>query len=147
MVRAELVFDIWVVAPDAVPVLNRMPLVKAATFAYLVAKMPLAEIGLVVVVRQMIDDGVNLVRQRDIVLVSAVGVRPSPCHNRRPRRRADRRRHIAVLNHRAGIRQPIHRRRLDPIVAISRHRIGTLLVREDKEEVGFLWFGRHGFNS
>ena len=61
MVRAELVFDVGVVAPDAVSVLDRMPLVEAAALSDLVAEMPLAEVGLVVVVRDVIDDGVNLV--------------------------------------------------------------------------------------
>ena len=81
VIRAELVFDVGVVAPDSVAIFYRMPLVESAAFADLVAEVPLAEVGLVVVVGDVIDDGVDLIRQRDVVLIRPVGVRPSAGHD------------------------------------------------------------------
>ena len=91
MVRAVLVFDVGIVAPDAISVFYWVPLVEAATFAYLVAEVPLAEVCLVVVAWQVVDDGIDLIGQRDVVLVCAVGVWPSAGHDGGTRRSADRR--------------------------------------------------------
>ena len=126
----------------AVLVLYAHPLVEAVLADDLVAQVPLAVVGGVVLRRQEVGDGPDRVVQANVVLQTAVDVGPQPGQDRRARRGADGRADVAVLEYEAAGGKGVEVGGLDEVVAVAGHRVGPLLVGEDEEYVGL---SRHSF--
>ena len=97
-----------------------------------------------VVVGKVVDDGVDLIWERDVVLVGAVGVGPGAGHDGGAGGGADGGGDVAVLDDGAGFGEAVHPGSLDPVITVGGHGVGALLVGEDEEEVGLRGFVGHG---
>ena len=67
--------------PNPVEVFHTYPFVKSMLLDHVVAEVPLAEIGAVVVLADTFGDGRAVGRQRDVVAMETDGVRIQTSHN------------------------------------------------------------------
>ena len=135
MVRCHLVAQFGLCVRLPVAVLSRIPHIETVLNLHVVAKVPLAHIALkVFVVDHLCDDG-RIGGQVDLVHYGPRGVRVKPGHNRGARRRAYRLRNIGVLEHKAAVRQRVQVRHFHVVRAVTRERIGALLVAHDKYDI------------
>ena len=121
----------------AVGILCCDPLSKAVLREDLVAQMPLAYIGRLIITRNHLRNRLYMARQRHITGRYFCCVRIQAAQHRCPRGAANRLTDIGVLEDKAFIGQGIQGRRLDPIVTITGHGIQPLLVGKNIEQIGF----------
>ncbi len=131
--RAVLLFG----EVTAILVIHTQPVLKAVLGDDFVAQMPLAVIAADIIRRHQFSYGWDLGPERDVVGRAAVAVRVQAGHDRRAGRRADRLRDVGVLKEHTLASQPVQDRRLNHAVAITAQGVSSLLVGEDKQQIGF----------
>ena len=118
-----------------VSVLCADPLVEAVLSYHVVAQMPLAVVAAVIFVGQHLRDDRRLTRQDELVDDRSRRVRVQTRHYGGARRSAYRLRHIGVLEYEALVCKRVQVGHVEPVIAVTRHRIGALLVAEYENQV------------
>lgn len=140
-------FDVTVFASCSsytVEVFDADPFVEAVLLDHVVAEMPFAEVGGVVVFADAFGDCRAVRRKRDVVSVQAYGVGIEAGHYGGATRCANRLRNVRVFKHERLIGDGVEIGGLDPVVPIARHRILALLVCKYEEDIWAIRWSRHG---
>ena len=138
VVRGFLVPVLLAGSTYALEVFDRHPVVETVLRHHVVAEMPLAHVGVVVVVRDHVADGRDVAIERYVVALQTRVERVEAGHDRCAGGGADWLGDVGVFEHKALFGEPIEVRGLYPVVAIGAHRVAPLLVGQDEQDVRFL---------
>ena len=129
-------------------ILSRNPLLKPASSRSVLAQMPFAHVGsLIILVLHQLRKNVKPAVEWHAVPRAPVNVRPCARHERRPRRRANRMRDIGPLEDYRFRCKLVEIRRVNLDAPVASKCIGSLLVGQKENQVRLASCGHDFFRS